>query len=88
MEFDAPQTFSSSTVYWQKSKDGGIIYPKSWKLYYKNGENWKAVSTKKYPINGDEAPSGISFKKVTSDAFRLEITMDEKPAGLYEWELE
>jgi len=88
MEFDAPQTFSKASVYWEKSKDGGIIYPKSWKLYYKNGHNWKAVKVKKYPINEDGSPSNVSFKEVTSDAFRLEITMDEEPAGLYEWELE
>ncbi|MFS4418012.1 beta-L-arabinofuranosidase domain-containing protein [Maribacter sp. 2307ULW6-5] len=87
MDFEKPQTFTTATVYWQKSKDGGVVYPKSWKLFYKDGQNWKVVNTRKYPINEDGLPSKISFKEVTSNTFKLEIKLAEKPAGLYEWEL-
>lgn len=87
MDFEKPQTFSTANIYWQKSKDGGITLPESWKLYYKDGDTFKAIKTKKYPVYEDGKASDISFKEVTSETFKLEIKLASKPAGLYEWEM-
>jgi len=84
--FNQPETVSESTVYWFKSKDGGVVYPKSWKLYYTKNGQWNPIKAK-YPVNEDGEPSSATFEKVTADAFKLEMKMGKKPAGLYEWEL-
>lgn len=85
--FDKPETISESTVYWFKSSDGGVLYPKSWKLFYKKNNEWKPIKSK-YPINEDGKPSTASFKEVSADAIKLELKIGDKPAGLYEWEVD
>ncbi|MDL5512286.1 glycoside hydrolase family 127 protein [Arenibacter sp. M-2] len=87
MDFDEPQTISNATVFWKNGDEGRIILPKSWKLYYWAEDTWKAVGLRKYTIEEDGQPSTIAFKEVTSMAFKLEIEMADKPAGLYEFEL-
>jgi DUF1680 family protein len=85
--FEGPVDVSESTVYWTKTSDGGVISPKSWKLYYKNDGEWKALKAK-YVINQDGEPSTVKFKKVKAKSMKLEIVLDNKPAGLYEWEVQ
>lgn len=85
--FEEPATISESTVYWFKSPDGGIIYPESWKIYYRDGDKWKPVRGASFPIRENGQPSTASFKKVTTDAVKLEMKIGKKPAGLYEWEV-
>ena len=86
--FEKPEEISASTVYWFESPDGGIIYPLSWKLYYKDGAKWKPVKGARYPVNETGEPSQATFKKITTDAMKLELKIGEKPAGLYEWEIQ
>ena len=86
MTFDKPTTVSKSTVYWKDEKKG-TQFPKSYKLYYKSGDNWKEVKVKGYPIHPDGEPSTITFKKVNTLALRLEIEQGDVQAGLYEWEV-
>ncbi len=85
--FEEPATVSESTVYWFKSNDGGVIYPESWKLYYKSGNEWKPVKVKNYPINEDGKPSTVKFKAITTNAMKLELENGRRSAGLYEWVL-
>lgn len=86
--FEKPEEISASTVYWFKSSDGGVTYPVSWKLYYKQGDQWKPIKGTRYPVNEDGMPSQVKFKKITTDAMKLEVKIGKKPAGLYEWEVQ
>jgi len=85
--FEQPTTVNAGTVYWQQSRDGGIILPRAWKMYYRKDGQWLPVEASDYPINPDGSSSTVSFESVTTDALKLEIQIGERPAGLYEWEV-
>lgn len=87
MTFIEPTEISESTVYWVKSKDGGVDYPRKWKLMFKKGNSWKPIRSNDYPINGDGQASKVQFKKIITTGLRIQMDLSDKPAGLYEWQV-
>lgn len=89
LEFPEATKIQSSTLYWfDDSPWGGCRVPKSWKIYYKDGENWKEVQN---PTKYGVAPgvgNKVEFDPVTTEAVKLEVVLPEKhAAGIYEWEV-
>ena len=62
--------------------------PASWKLLYKDGEQWKPVETADGFGVTKDAWNKITFKPVTTSALRLEVVMQPGvSAGLQEWKV-
>ncbi len=86
-DFDKAYTISQSSVYWfDDAPFGGCRIPASWKLFYKNGDQWIAVKNKEaYEISKDEYNT-IHFEPVTTTALKLEIQLPvDHSAGIHEW---
>lgn len=90
-EFPQSQSVSSSTVYWFDDEPwGGCRVPKSWKLYYKDGQGrWKPVETKGAYGREKGVPNTVEFTPVQTTALKLEVELPaDNSSGIYEWEVE
>jgi hypothetical protein len=60
--------------------------PKSWRVLYRDGENWKAVNEGSgYPIE-EGRENRVSFAVVSTRALRIEAQLQEgATAGIFEW---
>jgi uncharacterized protein len=76
-EFTEPTILSSSAVYWYDRFGTAQRLPKSWRLLYRDGDQWKPVA--------NQAPYGIAtdtfntvrFTPVKTDALRLEADLQD-----------
>jgi hypothetical protein len=60
--------------------------PKSWKILYKSGKNWKPVTIEGNYLTAKDALNSVKFKTIKTKAIRLEFTMPaDFSAGIYEW---
>ena len=89
-DFPGPKEVRSVEVYWAVHEDDnnpGKV-PKSWRVLYREGEDWKEVNTPSdYPVAADQI-NQASFAPVTTSALRLEVQLREgATAGLFEWSL-
>lgn len=87
--FKKPVKLSGSKVYWfDDTGRGECRLPASWKLLYKDGEEWKPVQAEgEYGIGLDKWYE-VHFKTVETTALRLVLKM--KPnwaAGIHEWKV-
>ena len=90
-EFPRPQSVSSSTVYWFDDEPwGGCRVPKSWKLYYKDGQGrWKPVEAQGGYGCEKGVPNTVEFTPVQTTALKLEVELPaDNSSGIYEWEVE
>ncbi len=90
-EFPEPSEVSSSTVYWfDDGPWGGCRVPRSWKLYYKDGQGgWKPVSAAGAYGTEKGAPNTVEFAPVRTTAMKLEVVLPkDNSAGVFEWEVE
>jgi hypothetical protein len=89
MTFAKPSTVSETQIYWfDDTGHGGVRVPKSWRLLYKVGDQWKPVETDgEYGVAKDRYNT-LRFKPVTTSALRLELTMQPQvSAGVQEWKV-
>jgi len=92
MEYQLPERtrVSQASVYWYDDAPwGGCRVPKAWRILYRNGGEWKAVSgADQYPtLRG--SMNTVHFTPVEADAIRLEIDLpDDNSSGIFEWEVE
>ncbi|GAO42113.1 glycoside hydrolase family 127 protein [Flavihumibacter petaseus] len=89
-DFDKEYTVSRSDVYWfDDGPFGGCRIPASWKLYYRNGDQWIPVKTTgTYTVHKDQYDT-ISFEPVRTNALRLEVQLPaDHSAGIQEWKVE
>src|SRR5438046_3800351 len=87
--FAPPATVSQSEVYWfDDTGRGECRVPKSWRLLYKDGEEWKPVEAAgPYGVEKDRY-NPIAFKPVTTSGLRLEVTLQPGwSAGIQEWKV-
>jgi hypothetical protein len=87
MAFAEPATVSATEVYWfDDTGRGGVRVPASWRLLYKDGEQWKPVGAAgRFGVERDRWNS-VTFAPVTTDALRIELAMQpEFSAGIQEW---
>ena len=87
--FEKPETVSESQLYWfDDTGRGEVRVPASWRLLYKDGNDWKPVENlDPYGIDKDRY-NRLAFRPVTTSALRLEVTMQPNfSAGLQEWKV-
>ena len=86
-DFPAPENVSSSEIFWAaQDNDNPVKLPKSWRVLYRQGEEWKEVKAAgEYPVRADDF-SSIHFDAVTTTALRVEAQLaDDASAGIFEW---
>jgi uncharacterized protein len=86
-DFDQEYTVSESSVYWfDDSPFGGCRIPASWKVLYKDGDDWVPVkNTTNYEVTKDKYDT-IRFSPVKTKALRIEVKLPENHAtGMHEW---
>jgi hypothetical protein len=86
MAFAKQSTVSEIQVYWfDDTGHGGVRVPKTWRLLYKNGNDWKPVAASgDYGLARDRY-NVVHFTPVTTTALRLELTMQpQASAGVQE----
>jgi hypothetical protein len=89
MAFAKPASVAETQVYWfDDTGRGGVRVPKSWRLLYKDGNDWKPVEAAgEYGVARD-AYNTVRFKPVTATALRLELVMQPNvSAGVQEWKV-
>jgi len=76
-DFARPFRVSSVEVYWKDDKQVCVL-PASWRLLYKEGNEWKPVdASDPYAVDRDRF-NRVSFKPVTASGLRLEIRLQGK----------
>ena len=86
-DFPAAEKVWSAEVFWAtKDHDSPLKLPKSWRVLYRQGQEWKEVQAAgAYPVRTDDF-SSIHFEAVTTPALRIEAQLaDDATAGLFEW---
>ncbi len=86
-DFDKPQKISSVDVYFfDDTGSGGCRVPKSWRLMYKQGDQWKQVpNVESYGVEKDKLNT-VSFDPVNTQSLRIEVQLQpDFSAGILEW---
>jgi hypothetical protein len=85
--FDKQQKISSTDVYFfDDTSGGGCRVPKSWKLLYKNGDQWKQIPNGgSYGVEKDQF-NKVSFDPINTQSLRIEVQLrPDFSAGILEW---
>jgi hypothetical protein len=87
-DFKNAQKMSAVEVYWFDD-NGGCRLPQSWRLLYKDGNNWRPVANSSaYGIAKDRF-NRVTFTPVETRALRLEVQLqDNASGGILEWKVE
>ncbi len=86
-DFGGAQQVSSSEVYWAEARgENRCQLPRSWRLQYREGEQWKDVrASGEYQVAPDRF-NHVDFEAVTTDALRLVAELPENAtSGIFEW---
>ena len=76
-DFAKPTAVSSAEVYWKDDKQY-CVTPASWRLMYKDGNDWKPVAAQgSYTVDKDKF-NKVAFQPVTTSALRMEIQLQQK----------
>jgi len=76
-DFAGPARVASVEIYWKDDKQYCVL-PQSWRLLYKDGNEWKPVTALgPHPVTGDQF-NKVSFSPVTTSALRIEIQLQPK----------
>src|SRR4030095_15825746 len=87
--FEKSTAVSEVEAYWfDDTGHGECRVPRSWRVLYKDGDQWKAVENREpYGVERDRYNKTI-FKPVTTTALRLEVTLQPNwSAGIQEWKV-
>lgn len=87
--FAKPATVSEAEVYWfDDTGRGECRVPKSWRILYKEGENWKPVEeATSYGVEKDRF-NRVTFKPILTSGLRLEVVLQpEWSTGIQEWKV-
>ncbi len=89
-ELSKPTEVSKVGVYWYDDGDRGRCrVPESWKVLYRQGNEWKPVVMKGTYGTDKDAYNWVAFEPVRSTALRLEIqSQNEFSIGVLEWKIE
>ena len=88
--FRKAETVAKVEVYWfDDTGIGECRLPKSWRLLFKDGDEWKPVENAvPYQVQKDRY-NVVTFKPVTTSGLRLEVQLiSDFSAGMYEWKVE
>jgi len=89
-DFPAPQSVSRSEVYWfDDTGEGECRVPKSWRILYRDGDQWKPVTNDVPYSVGKDRSIPVSFAPVRTESLRLEVELESGfSAGIFEWRVE
>lgn len=90
MAFARPATVSQTEVYWfDDTGQGGVRVPQSWRLLYRDGNDWKPVQpSTPFGVAKDQYNT-VRFAPVTTSALRLELVMQPNvSAGMQKWKVQ
>jgi uncharacterized protein len=103
-EFPEPATLKSSSVYWYDRFGTAQRLPKAWRLFYRDGGEWKPVAAKDPFGVATDTFNTVRFAPVKTDALRLEADLQDDfldpylavpssqpgkfSAGILEWKVE
>jgi hypothetical protein len=85
-----PITTSAVSVYWyDDTGHGACRVPQSWKLLYKDGNDWKPVQNPSdYGVARDKF-NRVTFDKVTTTGLRIEAQLQPQVSGgILQWKVE
>jgi uncharacterized protein len=90
-EFPEPRELSFAVVWWFDDQPrGGCAVPASWRLLWRDGEEWRPVELaagSSFGVSKD-GPNEARFARVRARAVKLEVTLASKrSAGILEWRL-
>jgi uncharacterized protein len=92
VQYDLPRTtiVSRVSVYWfDDTGTGECRVPRSWKILYRDGGEWKPVQPAAPVESVKDKVVAVPFDPVTTDAVRIEVELlPEFSAGIYEVGLE
>ncbi len=85
--FAAPAKVSECSLYWfDDTGQGGVRVPASWKLLYKDGDQWKPVETHDQFAVAKDGFNTVKFTPVTTTALRVEVQAQSNfSIGLQKW---
>ena len=89
MAFEKPATVSECQLYWfDDTGHGGVRVPASWKLLYKDGDQWKPVEgASGYGVERNQY-NRVTFKPANTTALRLELQAQPGVSiGIQEWKV-
>jgi len=85
--FPSPQKLSAVEVYWYQHQ--GCETPESWKLLYKNGDEWKEVPDASGYGTEIDKYNRVTFTPVETKVLRIEVQSKKgKWSGILEWKVE
>lgn len=76
-EFPEATTIRSSAVYWYDRFGTAQRLPKAWRLFYRDGGEWKPVQTRDAYGLATDTFNTVSFTPVKTDALRLEADLQD-----------
>jgi len=87
--FEKPSRVSEVEVYWlDDTGSGECRVPVSWRVLYKEGEEWKPVEAPGPHGVEKDRYNRVPFKPVTTGGLRLEVVLQpEWSAGIQEWKV-
>jgi len=88
--FEQPSRVSGVQVYWfDDTGSGECRVPMSWRVLYKDGEEWRPVETEgPYGVEKDRY-NRVAFAPVTTSGLRLEVVLPpEWSSGILEWKVD
>jgi hypothetical protein len=89
--FDKPTKVSAVSVYWfdDTRNGGGCRVPKSWRLVYQSGGEWKPVEGAATFGTSLDKYNHVAFTPVTTTALRIEVQLQPQfSGGILEWKCE
>ncbi len=80
---------SSSSVYWfDDGPGGGCRTPESWRLMYKDSDQWKPVAGASGYSVGKDKYNRVTFDAVETDGLRIEVELQKGfSGGILEWKV-
>jgi DUF1680 family protein len=87
--FDKAAEVSECQLYWfDDTGHGEVRVPASWRLLYKDGNDWKLVENMGSYGVAKDGYNRVTFKPVTTNGMRLEVAMQLNfSAGIQKWKV-
>lgn len=88
--FEKPETVSNVQVYWLNFDhyDGNFRVPESWKLLYKDGEDWREVETNDEYTTNIDGYNSLNFKPIETYELKIVVKLQEgQSGGVLEWKV-
>lgn len=88
-DFASPMKISRASVYWfDDAGNGQCRLPASWKILYRDGDQWREVANAKMPPIASNEFNHATFDTVQTTALRLEVQLrPDFSGGILEWQV-